>query len=98
MSIEHSPARSGRAPSAHTPPARAPPQGPAVKFMTRRQLVDHLNEHGYPISLSTMNKLCMPSRGNGPPAEGIWGKNELYSPERGLRWARERFRSSRTPD
>jgi hypothetical protein len=45
-----------------------------------------------------MNKLCMPSRGNGPPAEGIWGKNELYSPERGLRWARERFRSSRTPD
>jgi hypothetical protein len=74
---------------------RDPEQGPAYRFMTRRQLVEFLNEHGYPITLSTLNKLAMPSCGDGPPVEGTWGKYDLYNPDRGLQWARSRFRARR---
>jgi hypothetical protein len=74
---------------------RDPGQGPGDRFMTRRQLVEFLNEHGYPLTLSTLNKLAMPSCGEGPPAEGAWGKFDLYDPARGLQWARSRFRARR---
>src|SRR5262245_45125702 len=45
---------------------------PTDRFLTRRQLVGFLNEHGYPASLSTIAKLSMPSRREGPPSEGVW--------------------------
>ena len=67
--------------------------GPAERYLTRRQLVEHLRQHGFPLSLSTLHKLTMPSRGEGPPCEGTWGKTMLYSPDKALRWARARFRS-----
>jgi hypothetical protein len=68
---------------------------PAERFLTRRQLVEFLNEHGYPISLSTLAKLAMPSCGEGPVPEGTWGNRLLYHPSKALRWAEGRFRSSR---
>ena len=79
MSLEHSPARS---------------QGPAGKFLTRRQLAQFLTEEGYPTSLSTLAKLTMPSRGEGPPCAGMWGNRALYDPTKALRWARSRFRAA----
>jgi len=65
---------------------------PAERFLTRRQLVAFLNERGYPASLSTIAKLSMPSRGEGPPSEGFWGNRVLYGPDKALRWARARLR------
>jgi hypothetical protein len=76
-------------------PART--QGPAGRLMTRRQIVELLNNHGFPISLSNMNKLCMPSLAEGPEPEGGWGKNHLYDPDKVLRWARSRFRALTRP-
>jgi hypothetical protein len=78
MSLEHSPARR---------------QGPAGRLMTRRQIVEFLNKSGFPISISTLNKHCMPSGGGGPEPEGGWGKHHLYDPNKALRWARSRFRA-----
>lgn len=66
---------------------------PTDRYMTRRELVGFLNEHGYPISISTITKLCMPSRGEGPKAEGRWGGRDLYRPDRALAWAHARFKN-----
>jgi hypothetical protein len=79
MSLEHDPARALRF---------------SGKFLTRRQLVTFLNEHGYPTSLSTLAKLSMPSRGEGPPCEGMWGNRSLYDPIKALEWAQARFRAA----
>ena len=79
MSLQHSPARS---------------QGPAERFLTRRQLVEFLRERGFPISLSTLAKLSMPSRNEGPKPAGVWGNKALYHPDAALRWARSRFRAA----
>jgi len=68
--------------------------GPAERFLTRRQLCEFLNQNGFPTSLSTLAKLAMPSRGEGPPPEGAWGNRLLYDPNKALRWAKSRFRSS----
>jgi len=67
---------------------------PAERLLTRRQLVEFLYEHGYPISLSTLAKLAMPSCGEGPMAEGTWGNRLLYHPSKALSWAQGRFRSN----
>jgi hypothetical protein len=61
-------------------------------FMTRSQLCSFLNERGYPIGESTLNKLCAPSRGEGPPIAKWWGKRPLYTPGSGLAWAQNRAR------
>jgi hypothetical protein len=66
---------------------------PSDRYLTRRELVDFLKSHGFPISVSTIAKLSMPSRGEGPKAEGCWGGRHLYRPERALAWARARFKS-----
>jgi len=66
----------------------------AARLFTRRQLVQFLNENGYPTSLSTLAKLAMPSRGEGPPCEGVWGNRALYDPNKALCWAKSRFRSA----
>jgi hypothetical protein len=68
--------------------------GPAERFLTRKLLVEFLRERGFPISVSTMAKLAMPSRGEGPPCEGVWGNRALYDPNKALRWARARFRAT----
>jgi len=64
------------------------------KYMTRRQLAEFLTEHGFKISKSTLDKLSMPSRGEGPPAAGFWGNRGLYEPAKALAWAKSRFRTN----
>jgi hypothetical protein len=64
-------------------------------LMTRSQLRVFLNSEGFPLGASTFNKLCMPSRNEGPEVEAWWGGRPLYSPERGLEWARSRLSRTR---
>ena len=64
------------------------------EYMTRRQLAEFLTERGFPISKSTLDKLAMPSRGEGPPAAGFWANRALYDPARALTWAKGRFRTN----
>ena len=59
--------------------------------LTRRSLVEYLRASGYPISFSTMNRLCAPSCGEGPPMSGVWAGKGFYDPSRALEWARSRF-------
>jgi hypothetical protein len=59
--------------------------------LTRRQLVEYLGAHGFPISLHSLNRLCAPSCGEGPPLVGVWGGKGFYDPAGALVWARGRF-------
>lgn len=63
------------------------------RYLTRRDLAIFLTERGFPISYSTLLKLAMPSRAEGPPAVGFWGNRALYDPEKALAWAKKRFRT-----
>jgi hypothetical protein len=65
------------------------------KRMTRKALVACLREQGYPITLRTMAKLCMPSSDQGPPVAAWWGNRPLYEPAAGLAWAEARERPAR---
>jgi hypothetical protein len=64
------------------------------RYLTRRELAEFLTERGYPISYSTLLKLAMPSRNEGPPAAGFWGNKALYEPAKALAWAKRRFRTN----
>jgi hypothetical protein len=63
--------------------------------MTRSQLREFLNSEGFPLGESTFEKICMPSRGDGPAVEAWWGLRPLYNPERGLQWAKSRLTKTR---
>jgi hypothetical protein len=65
------------------------------RYLTRRELAEFLSSEGYPISESTLEKLCMPSFDKGPPAAGFWGNRALYDPNKALAWAAQRFRVDR---
>ncbi len=62
------------------------------KRLTRKQLVLLLQEYGYPIAKSTLDKLCMPAINEGPPVAAWWGRRPLYDPEEALAWAEARAR------
>jgi hypothetical protein len=62
------------------------------KLGTREQLRQFLIEEGYPITAGTMNQMCAPARGEGPPVEGYWGRRAVYDFRKGLEWARGRLR------
>jgi hypothetical protein len=64
------------------------------RYLTRRELTEFLTKNGFPISYSTLLKLAMPSRNEGPPPAGYWGNRALYDPEKALAWAQKRFRSN----
>jgi hypothetical protein len=63
-------------------------------YLTRAEVAEFLTSEGYPISVSTLSKLAMPSRGEGPPSAVFWGNRALYDPEKALGWAKKRFRSN----
>jgi hypothetical protein len=63
-------------------------------YLTRCELAAFLTERGFPISKSTLDKLAMPSRGEGPPMSGAWGGRGFYDPAQALAWAQGRFRSN----
>jgi hypothetical protein len=58
------------------------------RYLTRRELADFLTEEGFPISYSTLLKLGMPSRNEGPSPAGYWGNRALYDTEKALTWAK----------
>ena len=61
------------------------------EYMTRRQLAEFLTARGFPISKSTLDKLSMPSRDEGPPPVGFWANRAFYDPSKALAWAKDRF-------
>jgi hypothetical protein len=65
------------------------------EYLTRAQLAEYLTASGYPISRSTLAKLCAPARSEGPPTSGFWSNRALYDPARALSWAKSRFRRNR---
>jgi hypothetical protein len=64
------------------------------EYLTRSNLAKFLTNNGYPVSPSTLAKLCAPARGEGPPAAGVWLGRPFYDPAKGLAWARSRFRKT----
>lgn len=60
--------------------------------LTRQQLVAALREHGFPVGLSTLEKLCAPKVGLGPPPACYWNKRPLYDLDVALAWAQARLR------
>jgi hypothetical protein len=62
--------------------------------LTRRELARYLTANGYPTSFATLNRLCAPSCGAGPPTAGVWAGQAYYEPVRAIAWARSRFRST----
>jgi hypothetical protein len=56
------------------------------------QLSEFLIEQHYPLSKSTVTKICSPAINTGPPAEGLWGRLPTFKPSRVLDWARKRMR------
>ena len=68
---------------------------PPKPLLTREELRQYINDAGIPLGASTLEKLCMPSRNEGPPVEAWWGARPLYNPERGLEWAKGRLSQTR---
>jgi hypothetical protein len=66
-------------------------------LLTRRQLVVYLNDNGFPIGRGTINRLCSPAYGDGPPVAGWWGNRPLYEPAQAIEWARARLRPKSGP-
>jgi hypothetical protein len=61
-----------------------------MRKRTRRELALFLTDNGYPISINTLNRLCQPSVGQGPPTCGRWGSRVLYDDVECLAWAQRR--------
>ena len=61
-------------------------------LMTRDQLREFLNSHGFPIGASSLDKLCMPSANQGPPVAAYWNNRPLYEAASSLAWARGKLR------
>jgi hypothetical protein len=60
------------------------------RHMTRKQALEFLHAHGFPLSEAYFNKLCLPSRNSGPPVARWWGGKPLYEAEGTLAWANSR--------
>jgi hypothetical protein len=66
----------------------------ADKLVTRDKLLEIIkDETGLCFTPGTMDQLCAPSRGEGPPIEGYLGKRPIYSRNKGIAWARARLRA-----
>jgi hypothetical protein len=63
---------------------------------TRAELVEKLNEHGYPISKAKMDKMCAPSIGQGPPVNSWWGPRPLYDLDEAIAWAEALLKAHRS--
>jgi hypothetical protein len=61
-------------------------------FMTRKEAADYLRSREYPLSFSTLTKLC--ALGEGPPPAIMWGKRPLYTDPMLDAWAEARSRRS----
>jgi hypothetical protein len=68
-----------------------PPKLPGA-YMTRRETADYLQSRGYPMSYSTLTKLC--ALGEGPEPATWWGPRPLYTEPMADAWAEARSRRS----
>jgi hypothetical protein len=71
-------------------------------LITRDQLYELLQQNGIPFGRSTLDKRCMPSRGEGPPVAAFWpgrGRNDrpLYEPSSALAWAKSLLKPAPIP-
>jgi hypothetical protein len=69
----------------------SPRSGDREPLLTRRELVQYLHDNNYPISGDTLDRLCAPACGEGPPLAGCWGGRGYYDAKQALAWARNRF-------
>jgi hypothetical protein len=60
------------------------------RLMTRKQALEFIRSHGFPISDAYFSKLCLPSRNSGPPVARWFGGRPLYEPAPTLAWANSR--------
>jgi hypothetical protein len=65
------------------------------KYLTRKELCKFLQAHGFPISMSFLNKISAPSLAEGPPVAAQWGSRPLYLPDQAIAWAQSRLRRPR---
>ena len=72
--------------SEHNPTAEDIPQ----RRMTRKQALEFVRAHNFPISDAYFSKLCLPSRNSGPPVACWFGGRPLYEPAAVLAWAKSR--------
>ena len=61
-----------------------------TNLMRRAELAQFLTEKGYPISKSTLDKLCAPTRKEGPSPAKYWLGRPFYQPDAALAWAESR--------
>jgi hypothetical protein len=66
------------------------------KLIARDELPTVIREAtGLKLTPGTLNKLCSPSRGEGPPVEGYVGRRPFYSTKKTIEWAMNRLRPER---
>src|SRR5262249_28725302 len=56
------------------------PEQLQAERLTREQVAVYLSMSGFPITLSTLEKLCAPAIGDGPPVEMWWGRRRSTAP------------------
>lgn len=54
--------------------------------LTRSQLLKLANDRGYPLSKSSLDKLCAPNSPTPPPVACKWGRRDLYDRDQVLPW------------
>jgi hypothetical protein len=58
--------------------------------LTRKQSAQFLTERGFPISQRYLEKLSVPSTGQGPRVDAWFGGRALYKPDDLISWAESR--------
>ena len=64
-------------------------------YRTRHEAAEYLQSRGYPISFSTLTKLC--ALGEGPEPAAWWGSRPLYTDPMLDAWAEARSRKCKHP-
>lgn len=62
------------------------------KYLTRPEAAAFLNDHGFPVSKTTLGKYA--TVGGGPDYQ-IFGYRALYTPDELLRWAKGKLKEPR---
>jgi len=60
--------------------------------LTRKQAAQYLRDRGFWISYRYLEKLSLPSCGQGPPIDCWWGQRALYRHGDLMAWAEARCR------
>lgn len=76
-----------------TPNGESRPDAP---LLTQRELAAFIRaQTGIPLTHSTIQKLCSPAIGDGPPTAMWYGRRPLYEREAVLAWAKTRLSPER---